>query len=629
MKAHRAQALLLCLSFLTACGSGSFAPGVGGILRSIQINPVSPSVPLGENQQFTATGHYRDGATKDLTSSVAWSSANNTVATISGSGFAASRATGSATITATLSGVSGNGTLIVTNAILVSIAITPANPNVLLGTLQQFTATGTFSDQSTQDITSSVTWSSSNKGVASMGGGGLVTALALGSFTISATSGSISSSTTANVQLSVLTSLAIDPVNGKIAQLTSQQFHATGTYSDGSTQNLTEKVSWTSSNTAAATIATSGRLKGLAPGTTTVAATIGSFTASATLNVTNATIVSISVTPSAQTIAPGTALAFMAIGHFSDSTAQVITIDSIWSSDNPTVAIVGAAGTAVAYSPGTANISATFSGVSSSVPLYVTSATVSAITVTPATAALTPTTSLNFVATATLSDGTTQVITNIAKWTSSDSTVAAVSGGGRVTANAIGSATITAQFGSISGNATILVNPSQLTSLQISPASATIPQQIGFAFLATGTFSDGTTQDLTRFALWTSSAPSVATISAGHAIGLEPGTSTIVALFDAEAGTAQLTVTSATPTSLVISPANTSLDRGSFTRFTAVANFSDGTTRDVTRWVTWTSSDANVAVVTSTGIATSTGGGEAAVTANLNGRTGTAVLQVH
>src|SRR5215472_1547751 len=135
MKAHQAQAILLCLGLLSACGGGSLAPGVGGILHSIQITPSGPAVPLGLNQQFTATGKYRDGSTKDITASAAWASSNSGVATITGSGFASSRATGSATIRATLSGVSGSSTLTVTQAILVSIAITPANPALVLGTV--------------------------------------------------------------------------------------------------------------------------------------------------------------------------------------------------------------------------------------------------------------------------------------------------------------------------------------------------------------------------------------------------------------------------------------------------------------------------------------------------------------
>lgn len=517
---------------------------------------------------------------------------------------------------------------------LVSIAITPANAALLLGTLQQFTATGTYSDHSSQDITDSVTWSSSDISVASIAGGGLATALTLGSVTISATSGSVTGSTTVNVQSAVLSSITVRPAKKKIAPLTSQQFQAIGTYTDGSTHNVTGQVSWTSSNTAVATIGGSGRAKALTPGSTTITATLSSISGSSTLDVSNATIVSISVTPSGRTIPPDTRLTFAATGLFSDRTTQVITRDCTWASDNHAVATVGAGGTATAIGPGTANISATFNGVSGMAPLNVSSATLSSISVTPASAVLAPTTSANCVATGTFSDGSTQVITNIVTWTSSAPSVASVNSGGKVTAQSHGNATITAQLGSLSANCAIVVDGSPLTSIKISPQIASIPQQTELAFVATGTFADGNTQNLTTSVLWTSSPASVATISnlpatTGEATGLEPGTATITALFGGQLGTATLTVTSATATSLRVSPAATNLEHGGFTRFTALAEFSDGTTRDVTSSVTWTSSNASVAIVTPTGVATSTRSGMTNVTATMNDLSGTAVLMVY
>ncbi len=517
---------------------------------------------------------------------------------------------------------------------LVSIAITPANAALLLGTLQQFTATGTYSDHSSQDITDSVTWSSSDISVASIAGGGLATALTLGSDTISATSGSVTGSTTVNVQSAVLSSITVRPVNKKIAPFTSQQFQAIGTYTDGSTHNVTGQVSWTSSNTAVATIGGSGRAKALTPGSTTITATLGSISGSSTLDVSNATIVSISVTPSGRTIAPGTRLTFAATGVFSDHTTQVITRDCTWASDNHAVATVGAGGTAIAIGAGMANISATFNGVAGMAPLNVSSATLSSISVTPASAVLAPTTSANCVATGTFSDGSTQVITNIVTWTSSAPNVASVNRGGKVTAQSHGNATITAQLGSLSASCAIVVDGSPLTSIQVSPQTASIPQQTELAFVATGTFADGNTQDLTTSVLWTSLPASVATISnlpatMGEATGLEPGTATITALFGGQLGTATLTVTSATATSLRVSPDATNLEHGGFTRFTALAEFSDGTTRDVTSSVTWTSSNASVAVVTPTGVATSTRSGMNTVTATMNDLSGTAVLMVY
>jgi trimeric autotransporter adhesin len=627
MKTHAACAALLCLGLLSGCGSGAFAPGIGGNLKSIDITPSGPSVPLGETQQLTATGHYRDGSTQDITASVAWSSSNTNVATVSGSGLGTSHSTGSSTITATLSKVTGSSTFTVTNAVLVSIAITPANSQVFLGTLNQFTATGTFSDQSTKDITGSVTWSSSNPSAASINGGGLVTALALGSLTISATSNSITGSTSVTVQSSTLTSITIVPANGSIAFSTTEQFHALGNYSDGSVQNLTRQVTWASSNTAVVQIVSGGMSRGLTPGTTTISATLGTVTGSTPFTVTNATIVSITVSPASQTIAVGTTLDFSALGRFSDGTFQDITSDATWSSDNTAVATVDVNAIATAVSPGTANIIATFNGVTGSAPLTVSTATITSIAVTPSTAEMAPNTMLSCVATATLSDGTTQVITDNATWSSSDAAVASVDNGGNVSAIAGGSATISAQFGGVTGTSAIVVNP-QLTSIQVSPATASIPAQTGVAFTATGTFADGKTQDLTGFAFWTSSQPSVATIFAGNATGLAPGTSTIVAVFNGQGGSAQLTVTTAKAISVVVSPSAAALKLGGSTKFRAVADFSDGTTMDVTNWVTWTSSEQDVATLAG-GVAKSGNSGRSVVTATIQDVSGTAVLSVH
>src|SRR5262245_11827339 len=88
---------------------------------------------------------------------------------------------------------------------LTSIAVTPANPTVTVGGTQQFTATGTYSDSSTQSLTSQVAWVSSNTGVASVNAGGFATAVATGTTTISATLNSVSGSTGLTVAAGPLT----------------------------------------------------------------------------------------------------------------------------------------------------------------------------------------------------------------------------------------------------------------------------------------------------------------------------------------------------------------------------------------------------------------------------------------
>src|SRR5262249_54065766 len=156
---------------------------------------------------------------------------------------------------------------------------------------------------------------------------------------------------------------------------------------------------WASSNTAVAQILTSGDSKGMAAGSSTISATLGSISGSTTLNVTNATIVSITVMPPSATLAVGTTLGYGAVGRFSDGSFQNITDDVTFSSDNTPVATIdNNTDIATAVSPGTANISATFNAVIGSAPLTVTSATISSISVTPATAELAPNTFVDLTA---------------------------------------------------------------------------------------------------------------------------------------------------------------------------------------------------------------------------------------
>jgi hypothetical protein len=709
---YLALVVFICLSLLCACGGGSFGPGVGGrsvTLQFIQISPSGSSLSIGRNVQLTATGHYSDGSSKDITDLVLWTSSNTSIAGISNSGLATSHAPGSATVTATLSRVVGHGsitvvaaalvsivispsaisifsgqtaqfkamgafsdgtqqditssvswtsgnvavasinvgditglakglspgvstisarsgsisstarlTVIVTNATLVSIAITPADAVLSLGTLEHYVAAGTFSDGSLQDITNSVTWASSNSRVMSIAGGGLATARALGPVTISATSGSVSVSTTASVQSAALSFITIRPANKKIAQFTSEQFQGIGTYADGRTHNVTGKVSWTSSNTFVATIGNRGLAKALSPGTTTITAILGSISAFATLEVTNATIVSVSATPSGRSIAPETKLSFIATGFFSDNTTQLITRDSTWASDNHAVATLGSGSTATAVGPGTANISATFTGVTGTAPLYVSAATLSSISVNPSTALLAPASSIDCVAIGTFSDGSTQIITGLVTWSSSAPQLASVSSNGKVTAQSAGTVTITAELGALRADSFIVVDSSPLTSLQVTPTTVSMAPQTVVAFRAIGTFADGNTQDLTTSVLWTSSPRSVATISddtptMGQATGLEPGTATITALFDGQVGTAYLTVNGATSSTLLVSPpSSANLAQNGFTQFSAVADFSNGSAKNVTPWVTWTSS--HVASVTTNAVSRSTSIGTTTVT---------------
>jgi hypothetical protein len=193
----------LGLVALAGCGGGGGSGGGSGpppppTLASINVTPASPTIALGNTHQFTATGSYSDGSSRDLTATAIWSSSSTAVATIASGGLATSAGAGTTTISAASGTVTGSTIMTVTAATLTSISIAPTDPILgYAGAVQQFKATGRYSDQSTRDMTNTVIWSSSDSAVATIGADGFARATAIaGSSTIRAQSGSISATTT-------------------------------------------------------------------------------------------------------------------------------------------------------------------------------------------------------------------------------------------------------------------------------------------------------------------------------------------------------------------------------------------------------------------------------------------------
>jgi hypothetical protein len=158
---------------------------------------------------------------------------------------------------------------------LSSITVTPPSPSVAAGLTKQFTATATYSDGSTADITGSVTWTSSSTAAATIGSStGLATSVAVGSTTIKATDPTTGKygSTTLTVTAATLATIAVTPPDATIAPAATKSYTATGTYSDGSTADITPSVTWTPGNTGVATMA-ANVATGVANGRTTITAT--------------------------------------------------------------------------------------------------------------------------------------------------------------------------------------------------------------------------------------------------------------------------------------------------------------------------------------------------------------------
>jgi hypothetical protein len=185
-------------------------------LRSINLKPSSSSTGVGEELQFTATGKYSDGSTKDLTGTVTWASSNANEVTIetsgqSNPGLAMGMAPGTVNVTASTSGLTATGKLTVntvgpspTQAALTSMSLTPGSVTLGMPSIQQFIATGTYGDGSVGDITDNTMWTSSNPAVVFIQSGsqdnpGLAVAMSPGTATITASMSGLTQSVTFTV----------------------------------------------------------------------------------------------------------------------------------------------------------------------------------------------------------------------------------------------------------------------------------------------------------------------------------------------------------------------------------------------------------------------------------------------
>ena len=248
------------------------------VLQTIVLTPAGPSIAKGVTDPFTATGTFSDGSTQDLTGQVTWTSATTFVASISTAGVATGLTPGVSTITAALGGVTGQTVLTVGPAVLQSIAVTPASPSIPKGESEQFIATGTLSDNSTEDLTSQVIWTSTTTTVATITTTGLASGLVPGTTTITAALGGVTARAVLTVSPAVLQSIAVTPANPSVAKGETEPLAAAGIFSDGSTQNLTTQVTWVSANPSVATVTAAGLASGLVPGTTTISAALGGVT---------------------------------------------------------------------------------------------------------------------------------------------------------------------------------------------------------------------------------------------------------------------------------------------------------------------------------------------------------------
>jgi 6-phosphogluconolactonase (cycloisomerase 2 family) len=249
-----------------------------------------------------------------------------------------------------------------------SIAIAAATTTIDAGSTLQLTATGTASGGTTQNITTTSAWSSSNPTVLTVSASGLVTAVAAGTASVGVLNGSTNQ--TLSITVVALQSIAVTGPTATIFAGRTVQLTATGTYTNNSTGPVTATATWNSLSPGVATVS-GGLVTGVSAGTAKITASSGGVSGFFTVTVYAAG--SIMVTPTQ---------AQVQLGSTVQLTAQLITGNitstAAWTTSDPiTLTVVSGGplgGLVTARKFGSATITATMGANQTSVTVTVTAA---------------------------------------------------------------------------------------------------------------------------------------------------------------------------------------------------------------------------------------------------------------
>jgi Bacterial Ig-like domain (group 2) len=180
-----------------------------------------------------------------------------------------------------------------------------------------------------------------------------------------------------------------------------------------------------------------------------------------------------------------------------------------------------------------------------------------------------------------------------------------------------------------SGCGSFFVSGNAVNSINVTPTSVFLAVGETKQLTANGTTVNGDSNDITSTAKWTSSSVGVASVSAGLVTAVTSGNATITVSQDGVSATSGIIVNASPITDIVITGSTTTLASGSGTvQLTGTAKFQDGTTKDETNQVTWSSDSTNVAKVSSTGLVTAQSTtGTANISASVTTTTGTVTSQ--
>lgn len=521
------------------------------------------------------------------------------------------------------------------------VVVTPSTSRLSVGSTLPLRAQA--EDASGQVVSNvSIFWSSSDTTLATVSSIGVVTARAVGSVQIAASAGGQSAVAVLAIVPVPVASVSVIPGQATVATGDSLSLNAVA-YNDAGAVLTGRGVIWGTSAPQVATVDGSGKVRGVGVGTVTITATSEGKSGAAAISVTAAQtpppvnpvtpapVASVSVIPGSLSLTVGQTATVSALTL--DADRRVLTGRAVsWVSGNSAVASVDASGLVRAVGAGSTTITASSEGKTGSAQVTITAPAavpVASVAVTPSSGTLAVGGSVSLSATTRDASGATLSGRNVA-WSSSAPQVATVSSSGVVTAVAAGTATISASSEGRTGSASITVQApaaAPVASVSVTPGTGTITVQGTLNLSATTRDASGSILS-GRTVTWSSNTPQVATVSqTGVVTAVAPGNAMITATSEGRSGSASITVQPVPVASVTVSPGSGTLDVGGTLSLMATTSDASGGMLSG-RSVAWSSSNSQVATVSSTGVVSAVSPGSTTITATSEGKSGSAAITV-
>ena len=560
-------------------------------VTAVQLNPSSLDLTEGESAQLGAVVLPEDADDKSLS----WTSSDPAVASVQ-DGLVTALKEGSTAIVATsTNGKVGTCTVKVIKKVIPVTSITLNQDSLTMLEGDAVVLFATVEPENATDKT--VSWSSSDASVASVSDG-LVSALKEGSAVITARAGELWATCIVSVSKKIIdvTGISLSKTNLSLTKGQSETLTATV-----KPENATDKsVTWTSSNASVASVDQNGKVTAVKSGSATITAKAGDKSATCSVKV-NTPVESITLDRSSITLEEGKYITIYATVEPDDADNKTV----YWSSSNTAVATVSD-GKVTAIKEGTATITAMAGDKSATCAVTVSKKViaVTSITLNKSSLALIKGQSETLTALVNPTNATDRTVT----WTSSNSAIATVDQNGTVMAVKSGNATITAKAGEKSATCAVTVT-TPVEGIALDHTSFTVEEGKTVTLVATVTPDDADNKAVS----WSSSNTSVATVSGGKVTAKKEGTATITAKAGEKSATCTVTVTKAPIPATSVSLNKNSLDLyiGDSEALTATVSPSNTTDQLV-----WSSSKPEVATVSTSGVVTAVGEGNAVITAS-------------